>query len=149
MVVGVFDNRLTELFAGALQGLGVKHALVVHGNDGLDEISCCDTTRVSELKDGRITSYEIYPEMLLGETFELSEIAGGDSRQNAAILKSVLNGEDCGARRAIVLLNAAAACYVAGLADSLADGIHLAEKSIDEGKAAEKLRILIQESRTA
>lgn len=148
MVVGVFDNRQTELFAGALQGLGVKHALVVHGNDGLDEISCCDTTRVSELKDGKISSYEIYPEMLLGETFELSEIDGGDIAQNAAILQAVLSGEERGACRSVVLLNAAAACYVGGLADSLADGLRLAERAIDEGRAAEKLQILIQESKT-
>jgi anthranilate phosphoribosyltransferase len=149
MVLGVFDNRLTELFAGALQGLGVKHALVVHGNDGLDEISCCDSTRVSELKDGKISSYEIYPEMLLGETFDLSEIAGGDIADNAAILQAVLTGEERGACRSVVLLNAAAACYVGGLADSLADGICLAEKAIDEGKAVEKLQILIRESKIA
>ncbi|MFA6929004.1 MAG: anthranilate phosphoribosyltransferase [Lentisphaeria bacterium] len=146
MIVGVFDNRLTELFAGALNGLGIKHALVVHGNDGLDEISCCDTTRVTEVKDGRLKSYEIFPEMLLDETFEIEEIAGGEPPRNAAILQAVLSGEEQGACRAVVLLNAAAACYVAGLADSLVDGIKLAEQSIDQGKALEKLHVLIQES---
>ncbi len=146
MVVGVFANNLTELFAGALNGLGVKHALVVHSNDGLDEISCCDTTRVTELKDGRLKTYELYPEMLLGDSYDLMELAGGDAARNAAILQAVLRGEDRGACRAVVLLNAAAACYVAGLADSIADGITLAEKSIADGKAEEKLAVLIQGS---
>jgi len=149
MVVGVFASNLTELFAAALEGLGVKHALVVHSNDGLDEISCGDTTRVTELRDGRLKTYELYPEMLLGETYPLADLAGGDAARNAAILLSVVRGEDRGARRAVVLLNAAAACYVAGLAESLAEGIRLAEDSIDSGKAMAKLELLIKGSHEA
>lgn len=146
MVVGVFNQQLTELFAAALKELGVKHALVVCGNDGLDEISCCDTTRVSELKDGVIKNYEIYPELLLGESFSPEEIAGGEAIVNARILRDVLEGRERSACRAVVLLNAGAACYVGGIAQSIQDGIKLAEKSIDEGKAAEKLEVLIKES---
>lgn len=146
MVVGVYAARLTELYANALQALGVKHAMVVHGNDGLDEISCCDTTRVTELKDGRVRSYEIYPEMLLGESYDMADIAGGDAARNAAILRSVVGGEDHGAPRAVVLLNAAAACYVAGRAKDLAEGIKMATESIDSGAAMAKLETLLAES---
>jgi len=146
MVVGVFSNHLTELFAGALGGLGVKHALVVHSNDGLDEISCGDSTRVTELREGRLRTYEIYPEMLLGDTCDLAELAGGDAARNAAILLSVLRGEERGGARAVVLLNAAAACYVGGLAENLSEGIRLAEDSLDSGKAMAKLELLIEGS---
>lgn len=146
MVVGVYDERLTELFAAALRELGVEHALVVHGNDGLDEITCCDTTRVTELKNGILRSFELYPELLIGTSFEPEEIAGGTPEENAAIARSVIEGVDHGARRAVVVLNAAAACYVAGLAPELKDAVSLAEESIDSGRAKEKLDILIKES---
>ncbi len=149
MVVGVYEARLTELYANALKALGVKHAMVVHGNDGLDEISCCETTRVTELKDGSLRSYEIYPEMFLGESYDIADIAGGDPAQNAAILRSVVDGVERGAPRSVVLLNAAAACYVAGRAKDLAEGIGMAAESIDSGAAAAKLATLIAESRGA
>ncbi len=149
MVVGVYEARLTELYANALKALGVKHAMVVHGNDGLDEISCCETTRVTELKDGNLRSYEIYPEMFLGESYDIADIAGGDPAQNAAILRSVVDGVERGAPRSVVLLNAAAACYVAGRAKDLAEGIGMAAESIDSGAAAAKLETLIAESRGA
>ncbi len=146
IVLGVYDAKLTELFAGTLKELGAKHAMVVHGHDGLDEISCCEPTRVSELKNGVITSYELYPEMLLGNTFDRSEIAGGDAKRNAEIMLNILNGKDCGATRAVVLLNAGAAIYVSGKAATLQEGMKLAEESIDSGRALEKLNILIRES---
>ncbi len=147
MIVGVYDERLTELFATALLELGVKHALVVHGNDGLDEITCCDTTRVTELKDGVLRSFELYPELLIGTSYEPDEIAGGSPEENALIARSVIDGVDRGARRAVVVLNAAAACYVAGLTSELGDAVALAEDSIDTGRAKEKLEILIRESK--
>lgn len=147
MVTGVFDARLTELYAEALKQLNVSRALVVHGNDGLDEISCCESTRVSELKDGRIKTYELFPEMLLGNSFSLADIAGGDAKCNAAIAKSILSGENRGAARAIVLLNAAAAIYVNGSADTIFDAVALAERSIDSGAAQKKLDLLIGASR--
>ncbi|MDD3695485.1 MAG: anthranilate phosphoribosyltransferase [Lentisphaeria bacterium] len=148
MLVGVFAPELCELFAAALLELGVKHAMVVHGNDGLDEISCCQTTRVCELKEGRIFSYELYPELLLGESFTAEEIVGGEVAENAAILSAVINGTERGACRAISVLNAGAACYLAGLADDLPEGIKMAEQSIEQGRAAEKLQILIEESQS-
>ncbi len=147
IVLGVYDAKLTELFAAALRELGAKRALVVHGHDGLDEISCCEPTRVSELRDGAITSYELYPEMLLPASFEPAEIAGGDAKHNAKITMDVLTGADQGAPRAVVLLNAGAAIYVAGKCADLREGVRLAAESIDSGRALEKLGILIRESR--
>ena len=147
MVVGVCDAGLTELFAMALRDLGVTRALIVHGHDGLDEISCCEPTRVTELADGAISSRDIYPELLIGESYSADEIAGGTPRENAEITRNILSGRDRGACRAVVVLNAAAAIYVAGLADSLAEAIPLAERSIDDGAASEKLEQLISESR--
>jgi anthranilate phosphoribosyltransferase len=147
MVVGVYDPNLTELFANVLKDLGVRRAMVVHGRDGLDEISCADSTRVAELCDGAVKSYEIFPEMLIGQRYRLSDIAGGDAAVNAAILRRVIGGKDHGAARAIVMLNAGAAIYVAGLAPTLAAGVELAGAVIDRGAAARKLELLIEASR--
>lgn len=146
IVLGVYDAKLTELFAQTLRELGVKRAMVVCGHDGLDEISCSVPTRVAELENGEIRNYELYPEMFLGESYPASEIAGGDAETNAAILRSVLSGENRGAARGIVLLNSAAAIRVAGLAEDLREGIACAERSIDSGAAMEKLELLIRES---
>ena len=146
IVLGVYDAGLTELFAETLRELGVKRAMVVCGHDGLDEISCAVTTRVSELSDGAIRSYELFPELFLGDTYSTSEIAGGDAAANAAVLKKVLSGEDRGAARAVVLLNAGAAIRVAGKAEDLRDAIRLAADSIDSGAALDKLERLIGES---
>ena len=147
IVLGVYDPKLTELLAETLRELGVRRALVVSGHDGLDEISCAVTTRVSELDDGIIRSYELFPELLLGTSYPTSDIAGGTAQENAAILKSVLGGEDRGAARSIVLLNAAAAIRVAGMAGDLREAILLAALSIDSGAAMKKLDQLIAESR--
>lgn len=147
MVVGVYESGLVELFAEVLRQLGVKRAMVVHGRDGLDEISCAASTRVAELRDGEIRNYELFPELVLGERYPLSGIAGGDAKCNAAMLLRVVRGEERGAARAIVAVNAGAAIYVAGLADSPADGVRLAEDSIDGGAAAKKLNQLIEASR--
>ena len=146
IVLGVYDAGLTELFAETLRELGVKRAMVVCGHDGLDEISCSDRTRVTELASGSIRSYELFPELLLGEVYALSDIAGGDASVNAATLRRVLSGEDRGAARAIVLLNAGAAIHVAGKAEDMAQGIAMAAKSIDSGAAYEKLEKLVKES---
>lgn len=147
IVLGVFAAPLTELFAAVLRELGVRRALVVHGHDGLDEISCGATTRVAELRDGEIHSYELFPELLLGSSFDSAELAGGDPARNAQIMLSILNCEDHGAPRAAVVLNAAAALVVSGLAADLKMGVTLAEKSIDSGAAREKLHTLINASK--
>ena len=147
MVLGVCDAGLTELFASALSELGVRRAMVVHGHDGLDEISCCAPTRVSELKNGVIRSFELFPEMLFDTGFDPAEIAGGDASVNARILKNVLSGRDRGAARAIVTVNAGAAILVAERAEDLREGMHMAEAAIDSGAAMERLESLIAESR--
>ena len=146
MVIGVYDAKLTELFAEALRDLGANHALVVHGQDGLDEISCCDSTRITELKDGEIRSYEFFPQLLTGASYASEEIAGGTPEENAQITRRILSGEEQGAPRAVVLLNAAAAIYVAGLAESIDDGVKAAAESIDSGSAQAKMEALIEAS---
>lgn len=143
-VLGVYSPKLTELFAGALRELGSRHAMVVHGMDGLDEISCSAPTRVAELIDGDIRTYELLPELILGETFDRAELIGGDAAVNAGILLDVLEGRDRGAKRAVVLLNAGAVIYVSGLAADLREGVELAAKSIDSGAARAKLQTLIE-----
>ncbi len=146
MVVGVCDFELTETFGAALRDLGVTRALVVHGHDGLDEISCCEPTRITELADGRLRSRDLYPEMLLGESFSSGDIRGGTPAENAAITLNILEGRDHGAPRAVVVLNAAAAIYVAELAPSFEAAIPLAERAIDDGSARDKLNVLTRES---
>ncbi|MBP5300314.1 MAG: anthranilate phosphoribosyltransferase [Victivallales bacterium] len=146
LVIGVYDAKLTELFAEALRELGAEHALVVHGQDGLDEISCCDSTRITELRDGEIRSYEFFPQLLTGASYAPEEIAGGTPEENAAITRRILSGEEQGAPRAVVLLNAAAAIYVAGLAESIDGGVRLAAESIDSGAAQAKLEALVAAS---
>ncbi len=146
IVLGVYAPELTELFAGALHELGFRRALVVHGMEGIDEISCCGPTRVTELKDGEIHTRELLPELLIGECYDPSEIVGGTPAENAVILRSVLDGNNQGGARASVLLNAGATIYVAGMAATLQDGIRMAEKSIDSGAALAKLEQLIEAS---
>ncbi len=147
-LLGVFSPVLTEMFAGVLKELGCRRAMVVYGNDGLDEITCTTSTRVSELRDGTIKTYELFPEMLIGGTYDASEIKGGDPACNAQIIRSILDGSEKGAPRAITLLNAAAAIVVGEKAENLHDGIKLAEQSIDSGSAMRKLELLIEASRS-
>lgn len=143
-VIGVYSPRLTELFAAALRELGSRRAMVVHGMDGLDEISSCAPTRVSELKDGEIRTYELLPEMFISQSYNRGELIGGDAAVNADILRSILNGREQGAKRAVVLLNAGAVIYVAGLAADLREGVRMAASSIDSGAAEKKLNELIE-----
>ncbi|MFW6334111.1 MAG: anthranilate phosphoribosyltransferase [Desulfosalsimonas sp.] len=145
-LVGVFAPELTEMFAKALQKLGTKRALVVHGHDGMDEITVCAPTRVCELNQDRITTYDIYPETYFGRLAEPGEIKGGDPEENAEIARKILSGEK-GAQRDIVVINAAAALMAAGRADSIEQGISAAETSIDTGAAMDKLESLIEFSR--
>ncbi len=141
-LIGVYAPELTEMFANALNLIGLKRAFVVHGHDGLDEISICDSTRVSELKDGIIRTYDINPEDFFNEEAEPSDLIGGDASENAKITKAILDGSEKGSKRNIVLLNSAVAIVAAGKADNFKDGIKVAEDSIDSGKALEKLNAL-------
>ena len=144
-LLGVYAPELTEMFAYALRLLGMRRAFVVHGHDGMDELTICAATRVSELDNGVVKTYDLAPERYLGARAVASEVAGGDVSANAAILTAVLGGET-GARRNLVLLNAAAALVAANRAPDIAAGITLAAQAIDSGAAAEKLQALIKAS---
>ncbi len=142
-LIGVYAPELTEMFARALQRLGSRRAFVVHGHDGIDEISVCAPTRVSELNDGLIRTYDITPEQLLGRTAEASDLAGGAPAENAQITLKILAGEK-GPRRDVVVVNAGAALVAAGAARDFGGGIEMARASIDEGRAREKLEAFIR-----
>jgi anthranilate phosphoribosyltransferase len=137
-VIGVFDQNLTRVFAEVLQRLGSQHVLVVAGTDGIDEISLCAPTKVAELKDGKVGEYILNPQDLGFSLATREDLQGGDIARNAEILREIFAGKK-GPPRDIVVLNAGAALYVAGLAKSIKDGTALAAKAIDEGRAAEKL----------
>jgi anthranilate phosphoribosyltransferase len=145
-LLGVYAPELTEMFAGALLLLGAKRAFVVHGLDGLDEISVCAPTRVSELSDGVIRTYEITPERFFGGCADPTDLAGGGPEENARIFRTILAGEK-GAKRNVVLINAAAALVAAGKAGDLKAGIALAKTAIDSGAAAAKLDALARYTR--
>lgn len=142
-VLGVYDRRLTEPLAHVLNRLGSHHALVVRGEDGLDEMTLTAETRVSELKDGKVRTYHISPEDLGFNRCLPSDLTGGDAETNARIIRDILKGKE-GPQRDVVVLNAAAAIMVGGLARDLKEGIRLAEESIDSGRALEKLEDLIR-----
>jgi anthranilate phosphoribosyltransferase len=144
-LIGVYDPRLTEMFAGVLKNLGTKRAFIVHGSDGLDEATVTGETRVSELRDGLVTTYNIDPVTYFGETFKSDALLGSDAETNARITRDVLTGKD-GAPRKIVLLNAALAIVAGEKAKDLREGLAVAEGCIDSGKAVKKLQALIEMS---
>ena len=141
-VVGVYSLELVEKLAEALSMLGLRRALVVHGLDGLDEITITGVTRIAEAREGSVRSYEVEPEEFGMKRASLQEIAGGDAIENAAIIRAVLNGEKS-ARRDVVLLNAGAALVAAGRADHIEQAVSQAARSIDSGEAAAKLEALV------
>lgn len=142
-LIGVYDPRLTEMFAGVLKNLGTRRAFVVHGADGLDEATVTDETRVSELRDGMITTYNLDPVSLFGKAYRKEELVGGDASVNAQIAKDVLSGKD-GARRKIVVFNAGLAIVAGEKAGTLPEGMKVAEDCIDSGLAIKKLQALIE-----
>lgn len=142
-VVGVYDEKLTEVFARVLKNLGSKNALVVCGSDGLDEITITGKTKITELKNGEIKTYHISPEEFGIKKASLEDIKGGGAKENAEITLSILKGEP-GPKRDIVLLNSGAALVVAAKAKDIKEGIKLAKDSIDSGKALKKLQQLIE-----
>jgi anthranilate phosphoribosyltransferase len=147
-VVGVFSWQWVEPVANVLKNLGAEHVWVVHGHDGLDELTTTGSTDVAELKDGRITVFEVTPADAGLAPARLSDLKGGDAATNAAAIRSVLAGEK-GPFRDIVLLNAAAALIVGGVAASLAEGAAIAARSIDGGAAAGALERLVAVSNRA
>lgn len=145
-ILGVYAPELTEMFAQALKLLGSKRAFVVHGHDGLDEISVCAATRVSELNDGQIRTYDIHPEHFFDDTAEQENLKGGDPDVNAEITLSILKGAK-GPCRNVILLNSAAALVAADVAKDLENGVEISKDAIDKGAALEKLNELINYTR--
>ena len=140
-IMGVYAADLTGLLAKALGNLGLTRAYVVHGMDGLDEITVTDRTKVSEYKDGKVTDYYVHPSDFDLSTGKPGDLKGGDARANADITLQVLQGQ-LGSRRDIVLLNAAAGLTASGRAKDFRDGILLAGEVIDSGAALRKLEEL-------
>lgn len=144
-LLGVYDPSLVEPLAHVLYSLGVKRGMVVYGQDKMDEISMSSATSVCEFNNGEYRSYEICPEDFGFTRCEKSDILGGTPAENAEITRAILRGEK-GPKRDIVLMNAGAALYIAGKAESLADGIRLAAELIDSGAAMQKLEDFIRET---
>lgn len=141
-VLGVFSEDLVQTLAHVLQRLGSEHVLIVHGSDGLDEITISGATHIGELKNGQVTGYTVRPEDFGLKTAAIDAIRVDGSEQAKAMLLSVLDNT-AGAARDIVLLNAGAAIYVAGIAGTLAQGVEKARQAIESGAARDKLRQLI------
>lgn len=140
-LVGVFDKKWTSVLAEVLRNLGAKHALVVHGEDGLDEITTTQETVISEARNDLIKSYKVKPEDFGIKRASLEDLKGGSVTENGRILLDILNGK-AGPKRDIVVLNAAAAIYAADKAGSIKEGIAKANKSIDNQKALDKFNLL-------
>jgi anthranilate phosphoribosyltransferase len=146
-LLGVYDGGLTELMAEVLRALGAEHAFVVHGADGLDELSVTGPNKLSRLHEGHIETYYLDPQELGLPQARLSDLAGGTTEDNVAITKALLEGEQ-GPKRDIVLLNAAAVLMAGGKTNSLNEGLALAAEAIDSGDAVRKLEQLIEFSRS-
>ncbi|MDP3730312.1 MAG: anthranilate phosphoribosyltransferase [Candidatus Omnitrophota bacterium] len=143
-IIGVYDVKLTETMAEVLKNLGSERAFVAHGMDGLDEITIADKTKISELKGGRVDTYDVGPEDFGLKKARLEDIKGGDVKENAGMLLSVLKGSAVPARRDIVLANASAGLICAGRSKNFKEGVKLAAESIDSGRALDKLSKLIE-----
>jgi anthranilate phosphoribosyltransferase len=141
-VVGVYSDDLVEKLAEALSMLGLRRAIVVHGCDGLDEITISGTTRVAEVRDGQVRTYEVTPEEFGLKRAPIESISGGDAAENARIIQEVLAGKKSPCRD-VVLLNAAATLVAAGRANLLSEAMPMAAKSIDSGAARSKLESLV------
>ena len=147
-LLGVYDESLVEPLASVLVNLGVKRAMVVHGHDGLDEVTLCDTTTICEVSDGKLNSFFLTPEQLGFKRCELSELIGGDPKENAKIALQILNGEK-GAKRDVVVLNSAVCLYMSQNNITLRECVKNAQHIIDSGKAKQLLDDFIRLSREA
>lgn len=142
-LLGIYSGDLVVAIARVLRNLGSVRAMVVHGLEGLDEISLCGPTKVAELRDGEVREYSIEPEHFGFSRCALKDLHGGDAEESANIVRAVLDGQK-GPRRDVVLLNSGAALYVSGNSATVADGVRSAAESIDSGKARRKLEQLVQ-----
>ena len=147
-LIGLYSGDLVGMIAHVLKNLGSVCAMVVHGMEGLDEISLCGPTKVAELSGGQVKEYIVEPEQFGLKRCRMEELHGGNAEQSAAILRGVLQG-DKGPARDVVLLNGGAALYVGGSAATIQDGMRLAAESIDSGKASEKLARLVEMTNAA
>ena len=144
MVVGVYSPSLTEVIAGTMMNLGVERGMVVSGADNMDEITLTGETKVSEIRDGKVTTYTITPEQFGLHRCAIEELQGGDGVRNAEITRDILSGKEQGAKREIVLLNAGAALYIGGRAGDIAEGIQIAKETIDSGAASAVIDNLVK-----
>lgn len=140
-LIGVYSRELVETVAGVLADLGSERAFVVHGNDGLDEITTTSETFIAEVKNGKVNTYSISPEDFSVKRAALNDLEGGDTSKNAAIFTSILSGDTCPGRD-IVILNSAFAICAGGGVDTPEEGLKIAEKSIDSGAAMSKYKAL-------
>ena len=140
-LIGVFDGSLTEVIANVMIKLGIERGMVVHGTDGLDEISITTETKISEIQGGKVVNYSISPEQFGIKRASLADIQGGTPKENAQIIIDIFNGVKS-AKRDIVLLNAGASIYIGKMATSIEQGVEIAAQIIDTGKAMDKLNQL-------
>ena len=145
-LLGVYDEYLVAPLAQVLISLGVTRGMVVYGQDKLDEISLSAPTSVCEIKDGWYRAYTIQPEDFGFARCEKADLVGGSPAENAAITKAILSGQEKGHKRNAVLLNAGAALYLDGKAETMAEGVKLAARLIDSGAAMQTLKKLIEVS---
>jgi anthranilate phosphoribosyltransferase len=146
-LLGVYDGKLCEKIAGALARLGTDRAMVVHGLDGLDEITVTANTQVSEVRGGIVETRLLDPRELGIGLYPAEDLRGGDAGENARITEGILSGDITGAKRDIVLINSAAALYVCGIASTLGEGLDMARDAVDSGRALQKIGHLKNESR--
>jgi anthranilate phosphoribosyltransferase len=142
-LIGLYSGDLVAVIARVLKNLGSARAMVVHGLEGLDEISLCGPTRIAELRDGAIKEYTMRPEQFGLKPCGIEELHGGNPEESAAIVRAVLDGKK-GPARDVVLLNSGAALYVSGTAATVSEGIGVAAESIDSGSARRKLAELVE-----
>jgi len=147
-LIGLYSGDLVGMIAHVLKNLGSVCAMVVHGMEGLDEISLCGPTKVAELRGGQVKEYIVEPEQFGLKRCRMEDLHGGNAEQSAAIVRGVLQG-DKGPARDVVLLNGGAALYVGGSAATIQDGLRLAAESIDSGRASEKLARLVEMTNAA
>jgi anthranilate phosphoribosyltransferase len=147
-LLGVFSRELMKPMAEVLKKFGIIKALVVHGSDGMDEITVNGSTHVLEINDGTMSEFEIEPAMFGFDTYDSSAVSGGDAAQNAEIIKSIFEGREKGAKLAILAMNSGAALYVAGLVKDIAGGVEMSLDIIESGLAYKKLEQYIHTSNT-
>jgi len=140
-VIGIYDSSRLKQIASVLELLGTRHAFVVHGNDGLDEITLTGETKVCELTNGQIKEYTLVPDSFGLSACKAEDLDGGTPEENAHIIKNILSGEE-GPKRDIVLMNASAAICAGEIAEDLKGAMRLARESIDTGRAEKKLNEL-------